>query len=143
MRDDVKALNELARERQKTFEVISEAIKKDKVMVPGFGGFSTKVREERKGRNPATGTEITISPKTVGGSPMSIHLYVKNVDATVTVAVSAGATIIREVQDMFYGDRSGGLQDPSGHQWYVATHIEDVTQSQMKKRSAELFGGKK
>jgi PhnB protein len=80
------------------------------------------------------------SPKTVGGSPMSIHLYVKNVDATLKAAVSAGATILREVQDMFYGDRSGGLQDPSGHQWYVATHIEDVTPSQMKKRSAELFG---
>lgn len=82
------------------------------------------------------------SPKTVGGSAMSIHLYVKNVDATVKAAVSAGATLIREVQDMFYGDRSGGLQDPSGHQWYVATHIEDVTPSQLKKRSAELFGGK-
>ena len=83
------------------------------------------------------------SPKTVGGSPMSIYLYVKNVDATMKAAVTAGATILREAQDMFYGDRSGGLQDPSGHQWYVATHIEDVTPAKMKKRSAELFGIKK
>ncbi|EKD73474.1 MAG: PhnB [uncultured bacterium] len=83
------------------------------------------------------------SPKTIGGSPMSIYLYVKNVDATMKSAVAAGATVIREAQDMFYGDRSGGLQDPSGHLWYVATHIEDVTPAQCKKRMAELFSDKK
>lgn len=74
---------------------------------------------------------------------MSIYLYMKNVDAVMKSAVAAGATVIREAQDMFYGDRSGGLQDPFGHQWYVATHIEDVTPAKIKKRAADMFCTKK
>ncbi len=85
----------------------------------------------------------TKSPTSLGGTPMSIYLYVKNVDAVMQSAVAAGATVIREAQDMFYGDRSGGLQDPSGHQWYVATHIEDVSPANMKKRASELYGSGK
>lgn len=85
----------------------------------------------------------TKSPKTLGGSAMSIYLYVKNVDATMKTAVTLGAKIIREAEDMFYGDRSGGIQDPSGHHWYVSTHIEDITPAELKKRAAEMFGGKK
>lgn len=83
------------------------------------------------------------SPTEFGGSPVSIYLYMKNVDAVMKSAVSAGAKVIREAEDMFYGDRSGGLRDPFGHQWYVATHIEDVTTAQIKKRAAALFAPKK
>lgn len=80
------------------------------------------------------------SPEHFGGSPVSLHFYVKDVDAVVKRAVAAGAKLIRPVADMFYGDRCGGLEDPYGHKWYLATHIEDLTLAQIKKRAAELFG---
>lgn len=82
------------------------------------------------------------SPQAYGGSPMSIHYYVKNVDATVEQAVSAGAKIIKPIENKFYGDRSGMLEDPYGYHWCVSTHIEDVTPARIKKRAAELFGKK-
>ena len=78
------------------------------------------------------------SPQEFGGSPVSIHLYIDNVDNVVDRAVQLGATLIREVTDMYYGDRSGGVTDPFGHQWYVSTHIEDVTPSEIKKRLANM-----
>lgn len=81
----------------------------------------------------------TPSPQELGGTPVSIHLYVKDVDAFVKRAVAAGAKLIRSVENQFYGDRSGGLEDPFGHTWDVATHIEDLTMGQIKKRAAELF----
>jgi PhnB protein len=80
------------------------------------------------------------SPKTIGGSPITIHVYIKNVDEVVKRAVKAGATLIRPIEDMFFGDRSGGVEDPFGHKWIISTHIEDVTPAQLKKRAAELFG---
>lgn len=79
------------------------------------------------------------SPESFGGSPVSIYLYVKNVDAVVEKALAAGGKVIRPVADMFWGDRSAGLQDPFGYKWYVATHIEDVTPAQLKKRAAEYM----
>lgn len=82
------------------------------------------------------------SPQAYGGSPVGIHLYIKNVDTIVEKAVAAGARVIRPVQNMFYGDRSGALEDPYGHKWHVSTHIEDVSTAKMKKRAAELFGEK-
>jgi PhnB protein len=80
------------------------------------------------------------SPQSLGGSPVSIHLYVKDVDSFVTKATSAGAKILQPVQDKFYGDRAGSLADPFGHQWYVATHMEDVTPKEMQKRMASATG---
>ena len=82
------------------------------------------------------------SPKKFGGSPVSIHLYVKNVDSVVEKAVSLGAKLERPVQNMFYGDRSGTIIDPYGHTWYIATHVEDVTPAKLRKRAAELFNKK-
>ena len=73
-------------------------------------------------------------PKTIGGSPISIMLYVEDVDAVAKQAEAAGAKITRPVADQFYGDRTGGLEDPFGHTWYVATHIEDVSEEEMQKR---------
>ena len=76
------------------------------------------------------------SPQTIGGSPVSILLYVPDVDATVARAVEAGATLTRPVADQFYGDRTGGVTDPFGHVWYVATHVEDVPPDEMAARAA-------
>ena len=78
------------------------------------------------------------SPQSLGGSPVSIMLYVQGVDTFIDRAVSAGAKLVRPVKDQFYGDRSGSLEDPFGHQWHFATHIEDVPPDEMAKR-AETF----
>lgn len=82
------------------------------------------------------------SPRAYGGSPVSIHLYIKNVDGVIDKAISAGAKLTRPVENMFYGDRCGALEDPYGHKWYVSTHIEDVSVAKMKKRAMALFGKK-
>ncbi len=76
------------------------------------------------------------SPQSLGGSPVSILLYVEDVDALFNQAVSAGAKVERPVQDQFYGDRTGGVTDPFGHVWYIATHKEDVSPEEMRKRAA-------
>lgn len=78
------------------------------------------------------------APQSYGGSPVSIHLYIPNVDAVVERALAAGAVLARPVQDMYYGDRSGGVMDPFGHVWFISTHVEDVTPAQMKKRVAAM-----
>src|ERR1700741_4916772 len=77
-----------------------------------------------------------LSPKTIGGSPVSIHLYVENVDAAVERAVAAGAKLIRTVADQFYGDRVGGIEDPFGYRWFIATHKEDLTIRGICRRAA-------
>ena len=76
-----------------------------------------------------------LSPATVGGSPVNLHLYVEDVDAVVARAVAAGATLTRPVADQFYGDRSGTLEDPFGHVWTIATHVEDVPPEELKRRA--------
>ena len=80
-------------------------------------------------------------PQSFGGSPVSLMLYVEDVDATVNRAVEAGAKLTRPVADQFYGDRTGGLTDPFGHTWYVATHVEDVPPEELKRRAAAAHGG--
>lgn len=76
------------------------------------------------------------SPQHYGGSPVSVLLYVGNADATVTTAVAAGAKIIRPLKDEFYGDRAGTIVDPFGHQWYIHTHIKDVSPEEMQNAAA-------
>ena len=76
------------------------------------------------------------SPQSFGGSPVSIFLYVENVDAVFAQTVAAGAVVQRPVADQFYGDRMGGVKDPFGHAWYIATHVEDVSPEEMRKRAA-------
>lgn len=80
-----------------------------------------------------------LAPQSPGSSGVGLLLYVEDVDQTVATAVEAGATVQREVQDQFYGDRSGTLTDPFGHMWTVATHIEDVSDEEMKRRMDELM----
>jgi len=79
------------------------------------------------------------SPAALGGSPVSVLLYVQDVDAVFNQAVAAGAKVTRPVKDQFYGDRSGGVTDPFGHQWHIATHKEDVTPEEMKRRQEAFF----
>jgi PhnB protein len=74
------------------------------------------------------------SAKSIGGSPIGICLYVKDVDAVAKQAVAAGAKEVRPVQDQFYGDRSGTFMDPFGLKWTISTHKEDVSPEEMKKR---------
>ncbi|MDN5943502.1 MAG: VOC family protein [Nitrospira sp.] len=78
------------------------------------------------------------SPQSFGGTPVSIMVYVRDVDTFVKHAVSAGAKVLRPVENKFYGDRAGSLEDPFGHQWHFATHVEDVPLDDLTKR-AEAF----
>jgi PhnB protein len=79
-------------------------------------------------------------PGCFGGSPVRMLLYVDDVDATVRHAIAAGSKLVRPVEDQFYGDRAGGLEDPFGHYWHVATHIEDVSTEEMKRRAEAMAG---
>lgn len=82
------------------------------------------------------------SPESFGGSAVSIHLYTKDVDKMVKSAVDNGAKLVRPVENMFYGDRAGMVMDPFGHTWHVATHVENVSPMQLKKRAMELYNKK-
>lgn len=82
------------------------------------------------------------SPQTLGGTAMSILLYVSDVDAQFKQAVAAGAKVLKPVQDQFYGDRSGFLEDPFGHRWGLATHKEDLSIEEVGRRAAALHGKK-
>lgn len=82
----------------------------------------------------------SLSPESVGGTPVTLLVYVEDVDAVFQRALGAGAKELRPVQDQFYGDRSGGFEDPFGHRWFVATHIEDVSDEELTKRSAQAAG---
>jgi PhnB protein len=79
-------------------------------------------------------------PRAFGGSPVSLMVYVPDVDATVKTAVAGGAKVVRPIEDMFYGDRTGTIEDPFGHRWHVATHIEDVPPEEMERRVAATMG---
>jgi PhnB protein len=81
-------------------------------------------------------------PESLGGSPVALHVYVEDVDAVVQRAVAAGATLTQPVEDKFYGDRTGGITDPFGHLWYIATHTEDVSPEEVNRRATELFQSK-
>ena len=76
------------------------------------------------------------SPQTLGGSPVSIMIYVADVDSVFNQAIAAGGKVQRPVKDQFYGDRSGTLEDPFGHVWHVATHKEDVSAEEMERRAS-------
>ena len=76
------------------------------------------------------------SPQHYGGSPISVLIYVENADATVNAAVGAGAKVTRPLKDEFYGDRAGTVVDPFGHQWYVHTHIKDVSPEELQRAAA-------
>jgi len=80
------------------------------------------------------------SPKALGGTPVSIMIYVPDVDTVYNQAMAAGGTVVKPLQDQFYGDRSGTLTDPFGHVWTIATHKEDVSTEEMNRRMAAAHG---
>jgi PhnB protein len=80
-------------------------------------------------------------PNSVGGTPVLLHVYVENVDSVFERAIAAGAKALRAVEDKFYGDRSGEFEDPFGHRWDVATHVEDVPAGEMEERAAAATSG--
>jgi PhnB protein len=77
----------------------------------------------------------TRPPKEIGGTSVSIFMYVEDVDAAVKQAVDAGATVLMEVEDQFWGDRFGTVSDPFGHTWSIATHVEDVPPEEIAERA--------
>ncbi len=81
-----------------------------------------------------------LSPQTIGGTPVMIHLYVTDVDAFTARAVEAGLRVLRPVEDQFYGDRGGKFEDPFGHRWWIASRKEDIPLDDLKRRAEALFG---
>lgn len=80
-----------------------------------------------------------LGPKRVGGTPVTLSVYVEDADSVFQKAMSAGATELRPVENQFYGDRSGQFEDPFGHRWSVATHVEDVSEDEMMRRAKEVM----
>lgn len=80
-----------------------------------------------------------LGPQSIGGTSISIHLHLDDADAAIERAVSAGATVIRPPSDAFYGERSGTVRDPFGHEWMLGHSIEDVTPEEMQRRYDELM----
>ena len=78
-------------------------------------------------------------PKSIGGSPVMIHVYVEDVDDVFARAITAGATELRAVENKFYGDRNGSFEDPFGHRWSVASHVEEVSPEEMERRVADVM----
>jgi PhnB protein len=87
--------------------------------------------------DPAYGNK---SPATLQGTPVSLMVYVDDVDSTFAAAIAAGATELQPLEDKFYGDRAGMFADPWGHQWTVASHIEDLSPEEMERRAQEAAG---
>lgn len=81
-----------------------------------------------------------LSPESIGGTPVTIHVYVPDVDSFIQTALAAGLKELRGLQNQFYGDRSGSFKDPFGHIWNFATHIEDVPSDEIERRAAAMFG---
>lgn len=127
----------------KAMEFYEKALGAQPVMrMPGPGGQGTMHAEMKIGNgtimltdeNPQWGMK---SPATFGGSPVSLMIYVENVDAVFDQAVAAGCQAKFPVDDMFWGDRMGKLTDPFGYDWSVTTHVEDLSEEEMAKRQQE------
>ena len=82
-----------------------------------------------------------LSPETIGGSPVSLYIYVEDVDSFTEKAVAEGLEVLKPVTDQFYGDRSGAFKDPFGHIWGFATHKEDLTPDELNERAKAAHGG--
>lgn len=80
-----------------------------------------------------------LGPESVGGTSVSIHLHVDNCDAVISQALAAGATLVREAADQFYGERSGTVRDPFGHEWLIGHSLEDVDPEEMQRRYTRLM----
>jgi PhnB protein len=81
------------------------------------------------------------SARAIGATPVTVMVYVDDVDSVFQKALAAGAKELRPLENQFYGDRSGGFEDPFGHSWFVASHVEDVSEDEMMRRASEAMGG--
>lgn len=97
-----------------------------------FGGMTLMVSEEF----PEFGI---LAPASIGGTSVSLHLHVDDADAAIARAVAAGATLVREPRDQFYGERSGTVRDPFGHEWLIGHEIEKVTPEEMQRRYTAMM----
>ena len=79
-----------------------------------------------------------VGPKSLGGTTVHLHVYVKDADAQFEKALAAGGKVVEPLEDKFYGDRSGCIEDPFGHRWHLSTHTRDVPMSEMKRKAAEF-----
>jgi PhnB protein len=84
-----------------------------------------------------------LSPQSIGGSPVAIHLYVDDVDEVAAQAVAVGAVVLRPIADQFYGDRTGTFEDPYGHRWFIATHVEELSAAELQRRFDEMTATEK
>ena len=124
---------------KKAFNAVEEA------RLPGPGGKLMHAMVRIEGSAVMLVDEMpewgALGPKSLKGSPVTLHLYVKDVDAFVQRAVSAGAKVTMPVADMFWGDRYGKLEDPFGHHWSVATHVRDVSMEEAQQAMHKMAGG--
>ena len=81
-----------------------------------------------------------LSPATIGGTPIGLHLYVTDVDTVTSRAVAAGGKLLHPPENKFYGDRNSTIEDPFGHRWYLSTHVEDVSPDEIARRAAAMHG---
>ena len=116
---------------------------KEKVRMPGpdgkVGHAEVEIGDSRIMLTGEYAAMNFLSPVSRGGTTVTIHLYVKDCDALTARAVKAGAKLLRKVEDQFYGDRMGTVEDPFGHVWHLATHTEDVPMSELRKRAAKMM----
>jgi len=116
---------------------------KEKVRMPGpdgkVGHAEIEIGDSRIMLTGEYAAMNFLSPVSRGGTTVTIHLYVKDCDALTARAVKAGATLLRKVEDQFYGDRMGTVQDPFGHVWHLATHTEDLSMAELRKRAAKMM----
>jgi PhnB protein len=112
--------------------------------IPGPGGAVGHAEIEIGGSRIMLSDEYPplnfMGPRSLGGTPVHIHVYVEDVDRTAHQATGAGAKVLRPVADHFYGDRAGSFEDPFGHVWHIATRKEDVPPAEIARRAAEMGG---
>lgn len=135
----------IVKEAGKAIEFYKKAFGAEEVMrMPGPDGKSVMHAEMKIGNSMVMicdeFPEMCKSPLSIGGSPVTLHLYVEDADAVFQRAVKAGATPTMPLTDMFWGDRYGKLKDPFGHEWSVATHKKDVTPEECAKAAAAFCG---
>ena len=116
---------------------------RERMRLPGPGGAVMHAEIEIGGSVIMLADEFpqmgAVSPQTLGGSPVFVHLYVPDADTTFAGALAAGAKCEQPMETKFYGDRSGTLLDPFGHRWTVTTHVEDVTPEEIGRRMAAMM----
>lgn len=113
---------------------------RESMRMPGPGGAVMHAEIDIAGGRVMLSDEMqgARSPKSLGGTPVSLFLYVRDVDAAFKQAIAAGAKEKTPLSNMFWGDRWGVLTDPFGHEWQLATHVEDVSPQEMQKRMAAM-----